>query len=802
MNLFFESLNYTAVTEGQHRTLPYYSISNADGSPRWVFPSHLAKPYFLKFYHVAGFKSQAFALLSMLIFAFRLQRFIYKRTEVLLNGDQSIRDGNVNLFTDQWALFTGTAGPNNKMVLFVQKGDKSGFMKIPVSGNASELVKKEHLGTLKIKALNPESFAVPETELLGKGILRMDDIAKDGSRSNTFMQAHKTMLSEIAAKTAATTTTQENDSFQSGIANLKKAYESGDSRLSGSMLNRLQTLADTLQRSEFTTSFSHGDFTPWNMFVNNGVLAVYDWELAHDTHPLLFDAFHFIIQKGILIDRKSWKEIRTEINMLTGSWGVDLCQNHNTTLDHCLKLYLFVNVSNHLELYSRQKEWHTQIHWLIETWNEALCDVLSTSENNRGLLIDDIFVRLHNTPYATIKFPNIPPSELSAYSDIDICLKKYDALNLINQLKSHSLVQKVIVNKTSFMATVQIILKNNDVLNLDLIWQLKWKNLEMMPVDGVLSRVQTNRFGIKVMKPTDLINYLGLFYGLNGAMIPEKYMNSLETGKMNTSVLHAIIVNSAQKNEIAKEQLVAEIKSKAPNKGFSSVVNSANYIIDTLKGFIKPKGMIITFSGVDGAGKSTVIEHIRTEFEKKMRRKVVVLRHRPSLLPILSAWTKGKAQAESDAAHTLPRQGSNQSMLSSVVRFSYYYTDYLAGQFYIYIRHVLRGDIVLYDRYYFDFINDSVRSNIRLPERFLRAGYFFLMKPDYNFFLYADADTILSRKQELDRDTISALTGKYLTLFKNLGTSKKMASRYIAIENKNLDATINQIISKTTGKAA
>jgi hypothetical protein len=111
-----------------------------------------------------------------------------------------------------------------------------------------------------------------------------------------------------------------------------------------------------------------------------------------------------------------------------------------------------------------------------------------------------------------------------------------------------------------------------------------------------------------------------------------------------------------------------------------------------------------------------------------MRKRVVVIRHRPSLLPILSAWSKGKTAAEKEAAETLPRQGQNKSFFSSVFRFSYYYTDYLFGQFYVYFKHVLRGDVVLYDRYYFDFINDSLRSNITLPKWILKSGYTFLLK--------------------------------------------------------------------------
>lgn len=801
MKTFFESLNYSVNPSNEGKKLVYYIITNPDGSPRWIFPSFTKSPAFLKFYHIEGFRSKVFAMLSKLIFTLRLQRFVYKKEEVFLSTDENNKP-LIHLFDEQWALFTGTAGPNNKMVLYAERGTAPVFMKIPSTSKATEIVAREHYGTQKIKALTPENFVIPQTRLFENGILEMDDIARSGKRSNIFSEPHKKMLTEITAKTANFTEAGKSECFQSSMANLEKALEYGDMRIPKNLFNALGELSSKIKKNEMVTTLSHGDFTPWNMFVKEDMLAVYDWELAQNASPLGFDAFHFIIQKGIMIDRKSWKEIREEINVTAGSWGESLAQKYDTTWNQCLEWYLFINISNHLELYSRQEHWHEQINWLMDTWSEALTEIMSTDQNARGLLIDDIFARLHSKPYATIKFPDASPSQLDPYSDIDICLRKEDAMSLINQLQSHSLVQAVLIKKTSFMATVQIILVNKEVLNLDLIWQLKWKHLEMMSATDVLSRAQINRYGIKVMHAFDLVQYLGLFYGLNNTLIPGKYESYLNEETGMRSFLHSLIVTSATLKDIPKELLRITIEQHPSNKGLHFIKNATNYMLDTIKSLFKPKGMIITFSGVDGAGKSTVIEHVRKEFDKKLRRKVVVLRHRPSVLPILSAWTKGKAKAEQDAASTLPRQGNNQSALSSFLRFAYYFTDYLAGQFVVYTRHVLRGDIVLYDRYYFDFINDSVRSNIRLPERFLRAGYFFLLKPDFNFFLYADADTILCRKQELDKETITELTAKYLALFNTLDSGKSSTGKYVPIENNNLEATINHIMNTTTGKAA
>jgi thymidylate kinase len=106
----------------------------------------------------------------------------------------------------------------------------------------------------------------------------------------------------------------------------------------------------------------------------------------------------------------------------------------------------------------------------------------------------------------------------------------------------------------------------------------------------------------------------------------------------------------------------------------------------------------------------------------------------------------------------------------------------------------MRGKIVLYDRYYFDFMADARRSNINLPKSVAESGYFFLMKPKFNFFLYASPEKILSRKEELSYQSISYLNTEYNKLFSKLGKHNNNA-KYIAIENNNLNDTLDIIMN-------
>ncbi len=200
---------------------------------------------------------------------------------------------------------------------------------------------------------------------------------------------------------------------------------------------------------------------------------------------------------------------------------------------------------------------------------------------------------------------------------------------------------------------------------------------------------------------------------------------------------------------------------------------------------------LITFSGVDGAGKTTILREFTELLQNKYNKEVIELRHRPSILPILSAIKHGKKEAEKKTMEVLPRTGNNKSKLSSCIRFFYYLTDYVFGQWVVYFKHTRKGKIVVYDRYYFDFINDARRTNINLDSAFVKFFYKFVFKPEMNIFLFASPEVILSRKQEMDKESIIRLTEKYKTLFDELGQKNK--DQYVSIENINKEETMKTI---------
>ncbi|RMZ59602.1 hypothetical protein D1632_08200 [Chryseobacterium nematophagum] len=761
MKNLFKNTGYKLFTQQQmgSKQISFSYIPNPDGSVRWFWNTNSKKPLFLKFYNISTFKAKLFSLFVKIVFVLNLQKLIFKKEDVYyIAEDRQIFD-----IEGDWAIFMGTVGPNNKAILFFNDY----FYKIADTENARILIHQE-LKNVTYSG-NSTFYSIPSARLCNDYVLQLSDISKNGKRKNEFSIVHARALQGIKDRFQKRSTILEWGYFQ----NLKENFKTiDDNRIPPNLIRKLNILLDDVHDSEIIDlSFSHGDFTPWNCYVKGDTLAIYDWELASSERSKGFDFFHFIIQDGVLVQRNSWRKIFKEIidkNKL-------LFKFEEHELKKQLKFYLLTNTLNYIKIYSEQKEWHTQVHWLLKTWSEALNLFLTKNNTERELLIMDIFDNLYHQKYATLKFHNEEPERLALNSDIDLIISSHNAEKMIKFLQENSLVKKVNVAKKSFMYVVRIITHNQQILNLDLIQHLKWKNLEFLTAKEIIRHAHINRFGIKTASIEDTAKYLNFFYTLNGSTLPEKYKYVVQQNISELAV---------------KSETIKILKQKKQNRGLSFFRNTLLYIRDSFY----EKGFTVTFSGVDGAGKSTVINEVSELIEKRYRRPVKVLRHRPSLLPILSVWTKGKQQAHEDAVNSLPRQGKNKNYLSSFLRFSYYYTDYMIGQFIIYFKYILRGKIVLYDRYYFDFIADSRRSNIQIPSYVAETGYHLLLKPKFNFFLYADPERILSRKRELSYDSICDLTTEYSKLFSKLDKQDQNV-KYLSIENNDLNTTLDIIMN-------
>lgn len=784
MEALLQKLGYSiASTKENTETIPLelLFINNSDHSIRWVWNASCKKPIFLKFYNIGSFRAFVFATAIRILFFLRLQQLVFQKRTFYFNATTA---KTVFDCTKDWSLFMGTIGLNSKAILYAN----SFFYKIATSESAKMMVQNEYSILKQINVKNTE-LITPKVTSISKDIIQLTDISNKGKRTKNFTNSHLNTLIEMSNIHKSTIQVRQWKLFQ----NLKESFEqSSCEKIPRNITRKLNILIQNcVPNQEVKIHLSHGDFTQWNMFQTGDKISIYDWELASFEKPKGYDYFHYMMQQGILIDRKSWKFIYQDIlQYSTNEFGDQLFDND---LNECLHWYLLINCMYNMNIYAKTEVWYPQIHWMMAVWNEALNHFIKKEYTQRQLMIMDLFDLLHNQEYAALKYPKEYPEDLSVNSDIDLVITKETNSIVMKYLKNHSLVSKINSDHRSFMNTIQVFTVEGSILSIDLIWQLKIKNYEILSTKQLIKNNYKNNYGIKSASVIDTERFIILFYSLNGAPIPEKYLEHKKGIEESNEPLDLVFQNyfNNKKNDVSLIQYF--IKQKKENSTFFYLKNTLNYCIDTLKNTFNNQGFTITFSGVDGAGKSTVIDELAHRIEKQLRKPVVVLRHRPSLLPILSVWTKGKQKAHQDATNNLPRQGKNKNVLSSFARFSYYYLDFLIGQFVVYFKYILRGYVVIYDRYYFDFINDSKRSNIVLSKKISSFGYQFLLKPKFNFFLFADASTILNRKKELSKTTIELLTDDYKNLFLKL-KSKSHVAIYESIKNEDLEVTLNHIV--------
>lgn len=424
--------------------------------------------------------------------------------------------------------------------------------------------------------------------------------------------------------------------------------------------------------------------------------------------------------------------------------------------------------------------------------------------NQRQEFLRYLFKGLQPFKYAILKDVYEDIFELPEASDIDLVIENTELPAILAMIGNGESVMLVKTENKNFACFVAVYFEDLGYLEIDLIHCFDRKGIIYMNSKKVLDSAVLNKQNLKTAKHHHQFEYILLFYYLNKARIPDRYRDYFtkfsedKKAEIFKYIKHHYGLNINNLNDLYSfhiwhyNRLIHKISSYGSNRQWNYIWRKLEYFWGILWEKWNDRGITITFSGVDGAGKSTILKNVKEILEKKYHKKVVVLRHRPSLLPILSSFKYGKRAAEQRATNTLPRQGQNKNSLSSFLRFLYYYSDYLLGQLYIYIRYKLRGITILYDRYYFDFIVDSQRSNISINRAIMRLGYRFISKPRLNFFLYAPEAEILSRKQELSEADIRTMTNDYMHLFLDFSSHYKH-QEYIAINNTDMARTIETV---------
>ncbi len=184
----------------------------------------------------------------------------------------------------------------------------------------------------------------------------------------------------------------------------------------------------------------------------------------------------------------------------------------------------------------------------------------------------------------------------------------------------------------------------------------------------------------------------------------------------------------------------------------------------------QPTGLVVALLSPDGGGKSTIADQIL----KRLRygfRNTRRMHWRPYLLPpprkILWPRKWREAELPNDDPHALPPK----NRFISFLRFIYYLADYILGFFPKILWPKIRTNLVVMQRYYYDFLIDMARFRLNLPSYLPRLFLPLVPRPDLVIRLNGPPEVLYERKQEIPLQEINRQLGaleSLSTLFCNV----------------------------------
>lgn len=212
-----------------------------------------------------------------------------------------------------YALFTGTPGYLRKPTVQVmsETGKIIGYGKIGINPQTASLIKHEANMLESLNGMHLGRAKVPGVQFYGD-LFNGTPILLQSSCKSTLSSSplrprkmHLEFLKSLFDETR--TVSGEN------ILLLKKTMHQRLTLINkGENDEWLQLMERSLEaffswamQTDVPLCLAHRDFTPWNTYSEKGRLFVFDWEFAEMLWPPMVDAFHFIIQKGILVDHET-----------------------------------------------------------------------------------------------------------------------------------------------------------------------------------------------------------------------------------------------------------------------------------------------------------------------------------------------------------------------------------------------------------------------------------------------------------------------------------------------------------------
>ncbi len=369
--------------------------------------------------------------------------------------------------------------------------------------------------------------------------------------------------------------------------------------------------------------------------------------------------------------------------------------------------------------------------------------------------------------------------------DVDILISSSDQADIETILKqiAKELNYQIIWNNNLDYLTgfvfVKLVENNIFSVKIDLFIGLKWHGCFYINQNYIFKK-KVDYNGFKVPNKGHEAFIMIVYYLLYAKKIKQKYHELIYQNSKNYFDEFKLIVqdNFSKKNSDKIIDLITnksldkivtirkDIRNEIILKNFKEKLFFKNYFTHfKCEVFDRRKmGTLISFSGPDGAGKSTLVKPFidllhdlglsHTNIPHHFLTKNIPSLHK---LPVAPA-----KFAKQD--YTKPYQTKPKGIINSTIRTIYYYFAFLVDR-QIYINKMLKSnEIVVFDRYYLDLVVDPSRIRICLNKNHVISIFGTLPKPNISIIVLANKEQIFKRKGELTKEKTTELLQNYENL--------------------------------------
>jgi thymidylate kinase len=174
---------------------------------------------------------------------------------------------------------------------------------------------------------------------------------------------------------------------------------------------------------------------------------------------------------------------------------------------------------------------------------------------------------------------------------------------------------------------------------------------------------------------------------------------------------------------------------------------------------LRPPLPWVVVLGADGSGKSSVLAALKYRLVPPLFKGLSLYHWRPGLLR-LSKSVNGQV--------TDPHGKPPRGRLASLLKLAFLFLDWTLGYWGRIVHLRGKGDLILFDRDYYDFLVDSKRYRYGGPLWLAKLMGWFIPRPDLVILLDAPPEVLQARKQEVPLEETVRQRAAYLKLLRGL----------------------------------